>query len=82
MDSAVNLSNLPRNCPVTIVNMSNSSSEDVSVCRGCLAFDAKLYNLFDTGLAGDFEELVRTGVSVNVIIFRLHFTTYPKNIFN
>ncbi|XP_026325475.1 uncharacterized protein LOC113234379 [Hyposmocoma kahamanoa] len=41
--------------------MSNSSSEDVSVCRGCLAFDAKLYNLFDTGLAGDFEELVRTG---------------------
>lgn len=62
----MNLSNFPRNCPVTVVNMSNTSSENVvSICRGCLAFDAKLYNLFDTGLAGDFEELVRTGVRVS-----------------
>lgn len=68
MDSIVNLSNMPRNCSVTVVNMTNVSSENViSVCRGCLTFDEKLYNLFDAGLAGDFEELIRTGVRCNVI---------------
>lgn len=56
---------MPRNCPVTV----NTSSENViSVCRGCLTFDAKLYNLFDAGLAGDFEELVRTAVRFKLTI--------------
>lgn len=63
MDSAVNLSNLPRKCTLTV----NTLSENVvSLCRGCLSFDAKLYNLFDAGLAGDFEELVRTGVRIDI----------------